>query len=148
MLKDQLKSDMVAAMKARDDLRKSTLRMVLTSISKAEVSGEQARELSDDEVLSLLAGEEKSRREIAADYRDQGHADRADKEDAEAAILAEYLPAKLSADELAALVGTAIDDTGASSMRDMGKVMAALRPQVADRADGKDVAAEVKRRLS
>jgi uncharacterized protein YqeY len=148
-LKEQLRSDLTTAMKARDEVRSSTLRMVLTAITNAEVSGKQARELTDDEVVGVLSSEAKKRREAAAAFAEGGRADSADKEQAEAAVIAEYLPEQLSEAEIADLVAQAIEQTGAGGegMRAMGKVMGVVQPQVKGRADGGAVAAEVRRQL-
>lgn len=148
-LKDRLRADLTASMKARDEVRSSTLRMVLTAITNAEVAGKQARELSDDDVVGVLSSEAKKRREAAAAFADGGRAEMAAKETAEAAVIAEYLPAQLSDAEIADLVTSAIAQTGAAAegMRAMGKVMGMLQPQVRGRADGGAVAAEVRRQL-
>ena len=149
-LKDTLRDDLTASMKARDALRSSTLRMALTAIAMAEVAGKQARELNDEQVLDVLISEAKKRREAASAYDEAGRTDLADKERAESAILAQYLPEQLGADELSAIVAQAITDTGAAAdgMKAMGKVMGAVQPQVKGRADGSAVAAEVRRQLS
>jgi len=147
-LKEQLHADLTDAMRAKDDVRRSTLRMVLTSVTNEEVAGKQARELSDDEVLKVLARELKKRKEAATAYTDAGHPDRADSELAEAAIIEAYLPAQLADEELAALVTSAITESGASGPQAMGQVMKSVQPKVAGRADGGRVAAEVKRQLS
>ena len=148
-LKDRLRTDLTSAMKARDEVRSSTLRMVLTSITNAEVAGKQARELSDDDVIGVLSTEAKKRREAAAAFDDAGRAEMAAKERAEAEVLADYLPAQLSAEEIADLVTSTIASLGVADegMRAMGKVMGALQPQVKGRADGGAVAAEVRRQL-
>jgi uncharacterized protein len=146
-LKDRLRSDLTAAMKARDDVTVRTLRMALTSVSKEEVAGTTARELSDDEVLTVLTREAKRRREAADAFAAAGRDEQAEAERAEGAVLDAYLPAQLSDAELGELVTTAIEETGASTPRDMGQVMRVLTPRVAGRADGGRVAAEVRRRL-
>ena len=148
-LKEQLRTDLTTAMKARDSLRSSTLRMVLTSITNAEVAGKQARELSDDEVLGVLTSEAKRRREAATAFDEGGRAESADKERAEAEVIAHYLPEQLSAEEIAAVVTAAVAQTGAAGegMRAMGKLMGVVQPQVTGRADGGAVAAEVRRQL-
>jgi uncharacterized protein YqeY len=135
-------------MRARDDVRTATLRMALTAISTAEVADKTAKQLSDDEVLAVLTKEAKKRREAAEAFRDGGRPEQAATEDAEAAIIAEYLPARLTDDELHALVAEAITEAEAESPRDMGKVMKLLTPRVGGRADGKTVAAAVKNRLA
>lgn len=147
-LKQQLQNDLTDAMRAKDDVRRSTLRMALTSITNEEVSGKQARELSDDEVLKVLARELKRRKEAATAYREAGHSDRAAAEMAEAAVLEAYLPEQLGDEELRAMVTSAIQDSGASGPQQMGAVMKAVQPKVAGRADGGRIAAEVKRQLS
>lgn len=148
-LKDQLHDDLTASMKARDALRTSTLRMVLTAITNAEVSGKEVRELTDEDVLTVLGSEAKKRREAAQAFADGDRPELAEKETAEAAILAEYLPAQLSAEEIAVIVSAAVDSAGAAGegMKAMGKVMGIVSPQVKGKADGGAVAAEVKRQL-
>ena len=148
-LKDRLRADLTTAMKARDELRSSTLRMVLTSITNAEVAGKEARELSDEDVLGVLSSEAKRRREAATAFEEGGRAEMAAKEAAEGEVIAEYLPAPLTETEVADLVTAAISQTGAADegMRAMGKVMGVLTPQVKGRADGGVVAAEVRRQL-
>lgn len=148
-LKDRLRADLTTAIKARDDIRSSTLRMVLTAITNAEVAGKQARELTDEDVLGVLMSEGKKRREAAEAFADAGRTEQAAKERAELEVLGAYLPEQLSDEEVAALVTEAIDATGAreEGMRAMGKVMGALQPKVKGRADGGAVAAEVRRQL-
>lgn len=148
-LKSRLERDLTAAMKSGDQLRRSALRMVLTAIRNAEVSGKQARELSDDDVIGVLTTEAKKRREAAEAFEAAGRADSAEKERAEAAVIGDYLPEQLSAEEVAALVTETIEATGARSdgMKAMGRVMGALQPKVRGRADGAAVAAEVRRQL-
>lgn len=148
-LKDRLRTDLTAAIKARDEVRSSTLRMVLTAITNAEVAGKQSRELSDDDVVSVLSTEAKKRREAAEAFEQGGRAEMAAKERAEAEVLADYLPEPLSEQEIADLVTSAIAQTGAreEGMRAMGKVMGAISSQVKGRADGAVVAAEVRRQL-
>lgn len=148
-LKERLRADLTRAMKARDRVRSSTLRMVLTAITNAEVSGKQARELDDGQVVDVLSTEMKKRREAATAYDDAGRQELADKERAEAAVITEYLPAQLSAEEITAIVAQAVESTGAAGqgMKAMGKVMGVVQPQVKGRADGAVVAAEVKRQL-
>ncbi|HEV7471332.1 MAG TPA: GatB/YqeY domain-containing protein [Pseudonocardia sp.] len=149
-MKQRLHDDMTTALKARDEIRKSTLRMVLTAVTKAEVAGKEARELSDPEVIDVLSAEAKKRRESVTAYRDAGRDELADKEQAEADILAEYLPEQLTAEEIAALVTETIEATGAAELgpRGIGKVMGALQPKVKGKADGGAVSAEVKRQLA
>jgi len=148
-LKETLRSDLTTAMKARDEVRSSTLRMVLTAITNAEVAGKEARELSDDEIIGVLTSEAKKRREAATAFADGGRQESAEKERAEAAVIADYLPEQLSEAEVADLVARAIEQVGAAGegMRAMGKVMGVVQPQVKGRADGGAVAAEVRRQL-
>lgn len=148
-LKDRLRSDLTTAMKARDQLRASTLRMVLTAITNAEVSGKEATELDDAQVLDVLSTEAKKRREAAVAFDDGGRTEMADKERAELGVITDYLPEQLDADAIVALVAETIAATGAAGegMRAMGKVMGALQPKVKGRADGGAVAAEVRRQL-
>ena len=147
-LKERLRNDLTASMRARDELRTATIRMVLTAVTNSEVAGSEARVLSDDDVLAVLAKEAKKRREAADAFREGGRADSAEREEAEASVIAEYLPVPLTDEEIAAMVDQAVTETGADSPRDMGKVMKALQPQVAGRAEGSKVAAAVKARLA
>ena len=148
-MKQRLTDDMTTALKARDELRLSTLRMALAAIQKAEVAGKAAKELSDAEVTDVLTSEAKKRREAVTAYREAGRDELADKEQAEAEVLAEYLPEQLTEDEITALVTETIAQTGAAELgpRSIGKVMGALQPKVKGKADGAFVAAEVKRQL-
>jgi uncharacterized protein len=147
-LKEQLRADLTTAMKARDETRTRTLRMALTSISNEEVSGDSARELTDDEVLKILGREAKRRREAAAAFAGAGREHQAANEQAEEEVLAGYLPAQLGDDELAALIAAAIAETGASGPAAMGQVMKAVTPKVAGRAEGSRVAALVRSQLA
>lgn len=146
-LKERLQADLTAAMKARDELRAATLRMALTSVTNEEVAGKAARVLSDDEVLTVLTREAKKRREAAEAFDGAGRAELASRERAEGEVLAGYLPAQLTDDELAELVRAAIAETGADNPKAMGQVMRVVQPQVTGRADGGRVAAEVRRQL-
>jgi uncharacterized protein YqeY len=147
-LKDTLRSDLTDAIRSRDQVRAGTLRMVLTSVTNEEVSGSAARELTDDEVLKVLAKEAKKRREASTAYSDAERAELAAKEDAELAVVETYLPAQLGDHELEALVAEAVTETGAAGMSEMGVVMKAVQPRVAGRADGGRVAAVVRRVLA
>jgi uncharacterized protein YqeY len=148
-LKDRLRTDLTTAIKARDQLRSSTLRMVLTAITNAEVSGKQPRELTDDDVIGVLGSEAKKRREAADAFEGAGRGESAAKERAESEVLADYLPTQLGGAEITDLVTSTITELGVAGegMRAMGKVMGALQPQVKGRADGGAVAAEVRRQL-
>ena len=147
-LKDQLRSDLTTAMKARDEVRTRTLRMALTAVSNAEVAGATARELSDDEVLKVLTREAKRRREAADAFAAAGRTEQAAAEQAEGEVLDGYLPAQLGDDEIAAIVTAEIEQSGAAGMGAMGQVMKAVTPRIAGRADGGRVAAEVRRQLT
>ncbi len=147
-LKDRLRGDLTASMKARDELRTATLRMALAAIGTEEVAGKAARSLSAQEELTVLAREAKKRREAAEAFRTGGATERAAREVAEEAVLATYLPAQLSDGELAELVAQAITETGASGPQAIGTVMKVVRPRVAGRAEGGRVAAAVRARLS
>lgn len=147
-LKARLQSDLTAAMKARDELTTATLRMLLTAVGTEEVAGRAARQLSDDEVLRVVAREAKKRREAAQAFRDAGRADRSARELAEERVLTAYLPAQLPDAELAELVRSAVAQTGATGPRDMGAVMKVVVPQVAGRADGARVSAAVRAALA
>lgn len=146
-LKATVQDDLHAAMRAHDRLRAGTLRMVLTSITNAEVAGTEHRELTDDDVLSVIAKEAKKRKEAASAYSEAGRDELAAQENAELEILETYLPAQLGDDDLRALVAEAIVETGASGMQQMGQVMKVAQAKVAGRADGGRVAALVKETL-
>jgi hypothetical protein len=146
-LKNRLREDLTTAMKSRDELRTATLRMVLAAVSAEEVAGKEARELSDDDVLAVLRREAKKRREAAEAFAGAGRAEQAEREEAEGGVLAGYLPAQLGDADLAAIVADVVTRTGATGMRDMGKVMGAVQGAVAGRAEGGRVAAEVRRQL-
>jgi uncharacterized protein YqeY len=147
-LKARLHADLTTAIKARDELRTATLRMVLSAITNEEVSGAAARQLSDDEVLKVLAREGKKRREAAEAFTAGNRPELAERERAEGGVIDDYLPAQLSDDDLRALVTAAVTESGASGPQAMGAVMKLVNPKVAGRADGGRVAAEVKRQLA
>ena len=147
-LKSTLRDDLHTSMREHDTARSSTLRMALTAVTNEEVSGTTARELSDDEVLKVLAKEAKKRREAATAYMEAKRPELAAKEEAELVFLEAYLPAQLSDPELEALVAQAIRETGASGMPQIGMVMKAANALVAGRADGGRVAAMVKSALT
>jgi uncharacterized protein YqeY len=146
-LKERLRDDLTAAIKARDELRTSTLRMALAAVTNEEVAGKAARELSDDDVVAVLGREAKKRREAAEAFDDAGREELAGRERAEGDVLADYLPAQLSDDELRVLVAEAIAETGADSPKAMGQVMKLISPKITGRAEGGRVAAEVRRQL-
>jgi len=147
-LKATVQRDLTAAMRERDQVRAGTLRMALTAISTEEVSGKEARELTDGDVLKVLAKEAKKRKEAATAFTDAGRPELADKENAELAVLETYLPAQLSDAELEAIVAQTVEQTGATGMQQLGQVMKAAQAVVAGRADGGRVAAVVKATLA
>jgi uncharacterized protein len=152
-LKERLRSDLTAAMKSRDELVKATLRMTLTAIGNAEVAGTEARQLDDDEVLSIVATEAKKRAESAEVFSAAGRDELAAQERAEGEVLARYLPAQLSDDELDAIAREAVEQTTAElgerpGPRQMGQVMKKATAAVAGRADGRRLAAAVKALLA
>src|SRR5579859_4124526 len=147
-LKDQLRTDLTAAIKGRDELRAATLRMALAAITNEEVAGSVARTLSDDETITVITREVKKRREAAEAFAGAGRDEQAARERAEGEVLSHYLPAQLSDDELSALVTDAIAETGAVGPKQMGLVMKSLTPKIAGRAEGARVAAAVKAALS
>jgi uncharacterized protein YqeY len=146
--KARLRTDLTTSIKARDELRTATLRMVLSAITNEEVSGDVARTLSDVDVERVLAREAKKRREAADAFAAAGRGELADRERAEGAVIDEYRPAQLSDDELREIVTTAIAEAGATGPQAMGSVMKIATPRVAGRADGGRIAGEVKRQLS
>jgi uncharacterized protein YqeY len=147
-LKERLRQDLNAAMKARDNVTTATIRMTLTAITQEEVAGAAARELSDDEVVRVITREGRKRREAAEAYDSAGRTDLAERERAEGQVLQRYLPAQLDDAELAELVRAGIAEAGATSARDMGAVMRIVQPRVAGRADGKRVSDEVRHQLA
>ncbi|EFP58967.1 GatB/YqeY domain-containing protein [Dermacoccus nishinomiyaensis] len=147
-LKATLHTDLTDAIRERDQVRSATLRMVLTAVSNAEVAGKEHRELSDDEVLAVIVKEAKKRREAADAYVGAGRTELAEKENAELACLEGYLPKQLSDDEIDAIVAEAVSATGASGMKDMGKVMGVVKPKIGEQAEGGRVAAAVKKALA
>ncbi|WP_446039972.1 GatB/YqeY domain-containing protein [Streptomyces sp. SID1121] len=150
-LKSKLKEDLTASIRARDELRSATLRLTLTAITKEEVSGTTARELSDDEVQKVIAREAKKRREAAEAFTQGGRTEQAEREKAEGVLLDAYLPQQLSDDELGEIVAQAVGEAraaGAEGPRAMGAVMKIVNPKVAGRAEGGRVAALVKQHLA
>jgi uncharacterized protein YqeY len=147
-LKDRLRADLTGAIRARDEVTTATLRMVLAAISTEEVAGSSARQLSDDEVLRVLAREAKKRREAAEAFSSADRPELADREQAEKAVLDRYLPTQLSDGEVADLVRAAIEETGTTGMPQMGAVMKAAQGRAAGRVDGKRLSTEVRRQLA
>ena len=147
-LKEKLQNDLTEAMRARNEVRSSTIRMVLTAIKNEEVSGKEARELSDAEVITVLSREAKKRREAAEAFEQAGAKDRSDMEKAEGVVIAEYLPVQLSESEIKEMITAAIAETGATGPQQMGLVMKSIQPKIAGRADGGVVSSLVKATLS
>jgi len=148
MLAERLRDDLIAAMKRRDELATSALRMALAAVKEAAVSGKEARELDDDEITKVLTRQVKRREEAAEAFRNAGRADRADRELAERDVLAAYLPAALSPEELESIVDEILAEGGFSGMAAMGPAMKAVTARVAGRADGKTVSTLVRERLA
>ena len=144
-IKEKLKADLVTAMKARAELKVSTLRLITSSIKNKEI--DERKELDDDGVLAVLNTAAKQRRDSIEQYEKGGRQDLADKEKAELTIIQVYLPQQLSKDEVTAFIKEAIAETGAAGAKDMGKVMKALMPKVKGKADGKLVNELVKELL-
>ena len=147
-LKDRLIHDLRAAMKARDEVTTSTLRMALTAVRTAETASARARDLTDDEVLTVLTRESRKRREASAAFADAGRADSAAKETAEGAVLERYLPRQLTDAELSDLVAGALAAGGFAGPGQLGPAIKAAQAVAAGRAAGGRVAAEVRRQLS
>jgi uncharacterized protein YqeY len=147
-LKEKLQTDLTSAMRNRDEVRSSTIRMILTSIKNEEVSGKEVRELNESELITVLSREAKKRREAAEAFDQAGAKDRAETERAEGAIIAEYLPKQLSDSEVKELIEAAIRETGANSPAQMGLVMKNLQPKIAGKADGALVSSLVKAALA
>ena len=147
-LKDRLKSDLTEAIRSSDKVVSGTIRMVLTAITNEEVSGKEARVLSDGEIITVLSREGKKRREAADEFAKAGRPERAADEKAEGEVIAKYLPAQLSEEEVKNLIAAAIASTGAAGPADMGKVMGAIKPQIAGKADGSIVSSLVKATLA
>ncbi|GLX50139.1 GatB/YqeY domain-containing protein [Streptomyces sp. MB22_4] len=149
-LKSKLQDDLNSAIKERNELRSSTLRLTLAAITKEEVAGKEKRELSDDEVLKVITREAKKRREAADAFAQGGRAESAEREKAEGEVLAEYLPKQMTDEELDAIVAEAVAEAraaGAEGPRAMGAVMKIVNPKVAGQAEGGRVAAAVKKLL-
>jgi len=147
-VKETLRADLTSAMRRRDVVGTATLRMALTAITNEEVAGRAHRELTDEDVLKVLAKEAKKRKEAVAAYTDAGRPELAAREEAELAVLEGYLPTQLGDEELESLVTAAVAETGATGMPQLGLVMKTVQPRVAGRADGGRVAAAARRALS
>ena len=145
-LVEELEEEVREAMKARDEERRDALRLIVASLKSAEK--DLQRPLSEDEELQVLQRERKKRQEAAEAFRGAGREEQAEKEEAELEILEEFMPDPLSEDELERIVDDAIAENGATSLRDMGRVMADVMPQIAGRADGSAVGQLVREKLA
>jgi len=147
-IKETLQKDLTEAIRGRNEITSGTIRMVLTAITNEEVAGKEARVLSDDEVITVLSREAKKRREASEAFEAAGRTDKAALEKSEGEVIAHYLPAQLSEADIAAIIAEAIASTGAAGPADMGKVMGAVKPKIAGKADGGVVSALVKAALN
>ena len=147
-IKETLQADLTEAIRGRNEIVSGTIRMVLTAITNEEVSGKEARTLTDAEIITVLSREAKKRREAAEAFADAGRADKAALEKAEGEVIAKYLPEQMREDEIKKLIDAAIAQTGASGPADMGKVMGVIKSQVAGKADGGTVSGLVKAALN
>ncbi len=147
-IKETLQKDLTEAIRGRNEITSGTIRMVLTAITNEEVAGKEARVLSDDEVITVLSREAKKRREASEAFEAAGRTDKAALEKSEGEVIAHYLPAQLSEADIAAIIAEAIAATGAAGPADMGKVMGAVKPKIAGKADGGVVSALVKAALN
>ena len=146
-LKETLKSDLTEAIRSSNKVVSGTIRMVLTAITNEEVSGKEARVLSEDEIITVLSREAKKRREAAEEFAKANRPDKAAEEKAEGEVIAKYLPAQLSEEDIKKMIAAAVASAGAAGPGDMGKVMGALKPQIAGKADGALVSSLVKAAL-
>jgi hypothetical protein len=147
-LKEILQHDLTEAIRSRDELKSGTIRMVLTAITNEEVSGKEARTLTDPEIITVLSREAKKRREAAEAFAEGGRADRAEREKLEGEFITTYLPAQLTESEIKQLIADAIAETGATGPAGMGQVMKIVSPKIAGKADGGTVSALVKAALT
>ena len=147
-LKETLKSDLTEAIRSSNKVVSGTIRMVLTAITNEEVSGKEARVLTEDEIITVLSREAKKRREAAEEFAKANRPDKSAEEKAEGEVIARYLPAQLSEDDVKKMIASAIASTGAAGPGDMGKVMGAIKGQIAGKADGSLVSSLVKAALA
>lgn len=138
-LKEQLTADLTDAMRQSDEVRKSTLRMLLAAVNVAEVAGSERKQLTDEQVLQVLTRQVKQRRESIAEFEKAGRQDLVDKEAAELKILETYMPPQMPREEIEAEARKAIAEVGAKAPSDKGKVMKTLMPRLSGRADGRDI---------
>ena len=147
-LKETLQSDLTEAIRGRNEITSGTIRMVLSAITNEEVAGKEARKLSDAEIITVLSREAKKRREAAEAFESANRPDKAALEKSEGEVIAKYLPAQMSEDDVKKLISAAIASTGAAGPADMGKVMGAIKGQIAGKADGSLVSSLVKAALA
>ena len=147
-LKETLKSDLTEAIRSSDKVVSGTIRMVLTAITNEEVSGKEARVLTEDEIITDLSREAKKRREAAEEFAKANRPDKSAEEKAEGEVIAKYLPAQLSEEDIKKMIAAAVASTGAAGPGDMGKVMGAIKGQIAGKADGSLVSSLVKAALA
>jgi len=147
-LKEKLQADLTDAIRARDEVKSGTVRMLLTAITNEEVAGKTAKVLTDPEIITVLSRESKKRREAVDAYTEAKREDLANKEKAEGVIIAQYLPAQLSETEIKKMIAEAIAETNAAGPAGMGLVMKVLQPKIAGKADGGLVSALVKAALA
>ena len=147
-LKETLKSDLTEAIRSSNKVVSGTIRMVLTAITNEEVSGKEARVLTDDEIITVLSREAKKRREAAEEFAKANRPDKSAEEKAEGEVIAKYLPAQLSEEDIKKMIAAAVASTGAAGPGDMGKVMGAIKGQIAGKADGSLVSSLVKAALA
>ena len=147
-LKEKLQADLTDAIRARDEVKSGTVRMLLTAITNEEVAGKTAKVLTDAEIITVLSRESKKRREAVDAYTEAKREDLANKEKAEGVIIAQYLPEQLSEAEIKKMIADAIAETNASGPAGMGLVMKVLQPKIAGKADGGLVSALVKASLA
>ena len=142
-LKEQLTSDLTAAMRAGDEVRKSTLRMLMSAIKNAEVAGNERKELTDDGVMQVIGKQVKQRKESIDEFQKAGRQDLVDKEKAEMVVLQAYMPEQMGRDEITAEVRKVIEEVGARGPADKGKVMQVLMPRLSGKAEGREINAVV-----
>ena len=146
MLKEQLMEDLKDAMKNKDELKKNTVTMIRAAIKQIEV--DKRVELNDDEVIEIISKEAKKRKDAIVEFEKAGRQDLIDQTNAELELIKSYLPEQLSVEELTSIIEETIKEVGAETMKDMGKVMQAVKTKTAGRADGKTINEIVKAKLS
>lgn len=142
-LKEQLTNDLTAAMRAGDEVRKSTLRMLISAIKNVEVAGNERKELSDDQVMQVIAKQVKQRKESIEEFKKANRHDLVEKETAEMIVLEEYMPEQMGRDEITVEVRKVIEEVGAKGPQDKGKVMQVLMPRLSGKAEGREINAVV-----